>query len=68
MIFSMDYSPFPLEGKGREGGGTGLQPVLDTSGAFQRSAWLYELYDRILGKLVVMIRQPEKWVIGNKGT
>lgn len=25
---------------------------------------LYELYDRILGKLVVMIRQPEKWVIG----
>jgi four helix bundle protein len=29
---------------------------------------LYELYDRILGKLVVMIRQPEKWVIGNKGT
>jgi four helix bundle protein len=25
---------------------------------------LDELYDRILGKLVVMIRQPEKWVIG----
>ena len=25
---------------------------------------LYELYDRILGKLVVMIRQPEKLVIG----
>jgi hypothetical protein len=29
---------------------------------------LYELYDRILGKLVVMIRLPEKWVIGNNGT
>ena len=29
---------------------------------------LYELYDRILGKLVVMIRQPEKLVIGEKGT
>ncbi|HUX77209.1 MAG TPA: four helix bundle protein [Anaerolineae bacterium] len=29
---------------------------------------LYELYDRILGKLAVMIRQPEKWVIGEKGT
>jgi four helix bundle protein len=28
---------------------------------------LYKEYDRILGKLVVMIRQPEKWVIG-KGT
>jgi four helix bundle protein len=27
---------------------------------------LYEMYDRILGKLVVMIRQPEKWVIGDK--
>lgn len=25
---------------------------------------LYEVYDRILGKLVVMIRHPEKWVIG----
>jgi four helix bundle protein len=29
---------------------------------------LYEAYDRILGKLVTMIRQPEKWVIGDKGT
>ena len=29
---------------------------------------LYEVYDRILGKLVVMIRQPEKWVIEDKGT
>jgi four helix bundle protein len=29
---------------------------------------LYEVYDRILGKLVVMIRQPEKWVIGDGGT
>jgi len=28
---------------------------------------LYEVYDRVLGKLVVMIRQPEKWVIGDKG-
>jgi hypothetical protein len=27
---------------------------------------LYEVYDRILGKLVAMIRQPEKWVIGGK--
>jgi four helix bundle protein len=27
---------------------------------------LYEMYDRVLGKLVVMIRQPEKWVIGDK--
>jgi four helix bundle protein len=27
---------------------------------------LYETYDRILGKLVVMIRQPGKWVIGDK--
>ncbi len=29
---------------------------------------LYKVYDRILGKLVVMIQQPEKWVIGGKGT
>ena len=28
---------------------------------------LYEVYDRVLGKLVVMIQQPEKWVIGNRG-
>jgi four helix bundle protein len=28
---------------------------------------LYKEYDRILGKLVVMIQQPEKWVIGGKG-
>jgi len=28
---------------------------------------LYEVYDRILGKLVVIIRQPEKWVIGTGG-
>jgi len=28
---------------------------------------LYKEYDRILGKLV-MIQQPEKWVIGGKGT
>jgi len=27
---------------------------------------LYDVYDRVLGKLVVMIRQPEKWVIGDK--
>lgn len=25
---------------------------------------LYEMYDRILGKLVMMIQQPDKWVIG----
>ena len=29
---------------------------------------LYKTYDRILGKLVVMIRQPEKWVIGDRRT
>ena len=29
---------------------------------------LYKAYDRILGKLVIMIRHPEKWVIGDKGT
>jgi four helix bundle protein len=29
---------------------------------------LYRLYDRILGKLVVMIRHPEKWVIGYRRT
>jgi len=29
---------------------------------------LYQKYDHILGKLVVMIRQPEKWVIGDKRT
>lgn len=29
---------------------------------------LYETYDRILGKIVVMIRHPEKWIIGDKGT
>jgi len=28
---------------------------------------LYKEYDCILGKLVVMIRHPEKWVIGDKG-
>jgi len=28
---------------------------------------LYGTYDRILGKLVVMIQQPEKWVIGDEG-
>ncbi len=28
---------------------------------------LYKTYDRILGKLVVMIRQPQKWVIGSEG-
>ena len=28
---------------------------------------LYGTYDHILGKLVVMIQQPEKWVIGGKG-
>jgi four helix bundle protein len=28
---------------------------------------LYKAYDRILGKLVTMIRQPEKWVIGRQG-
>jgi len=28
---------------------------------------LYEAYDRILGKLVVMICQPQKWVIGSEG-
>lgn len=28
---------------------------------------LYEKYDHILGKLVVMIRHPEKWVIGDRG-
>ena len=26
---------------------------------------LYETYDRILGKIVVMIRHPEKWIIGD---
>jgi four helix bundle protein len=29
---------------------------------------LYAKYDHILGKLVTMIRQPEKWVIGDKET
>ena len=29
---------------------------------------LYKLYDRILGKPVVMIRHPEKWVIGYRRT
>jgi len=29
---------------------------------------LYKVYDRILGKLVMMIRRPEKWVIGDRGT
>ena len=29
---------------------------------------LYGKYDHILGKLVTMVRQPEKWVIGNKET
>jgi len=29
---------------------------------------LYETYDRILGKIVVMIQHPEKWIIGGKGT
>jgi four helix bundle protein len=28
---------------------------------------LYTKYDHILGKLVTMIRQPEKWVIGERG-
>ena len=28
---------------------------------------LYKAYDRILGKLVTMIQQPEKWVIGRQG-
>ncbi len=27
---------------------------------------MYKRYDLILGKLVTMIRHPEKWVIGNK--
>ena len=27
---------------------------------------LYKRYDLILGKLVTMIRHPEKWVIGEK--
>jgi four helix bundle protein len=29
---------------------------------------LYETYDRILGKIVVMIQHPEKWIIGNGRT
>ncbi len=29
---------------------------------------IYKTYDHILGKLVLMIRQPEKWVIGDGGT
>jgi four helix bundle protein len=29
---------------------------------------LYDTYNRILGKLVVMIHQPEKWVIGDNRT
>jgi len=29
---------------------------------------LYKKYDHILGKIVVMTRQPEKWVIGAGGT
>lgn len=29
---------------------------------------LYKKYDHVLGKLVIMIRQPEKWVIEDKGT
>ena len=28
---------------------------------------LYRRYDHVLGKLVTMIRQPEKWVIGEDG-
>jgi four helix bundle protein len=27
---------------------------------------LYKKYDHVLGKLVTMIRQPEKWIIGDK--
>lgn len=29
---------------------------------------LYKKYDHVLGKLVTMVRQPEKWVIGDKET
>lgn len=29
---------------------------------------LYKEYDHVLGKLVTMIRQPEKWVIGDRET
>ena len=29
---------------------------------------LYGRYDHILGKLVTMVRQPEKWVIGDRET
>jgi four helix bundle protein len=29
---------------------------------------LYKVYDCILGKLVMMIRRPEKWVIGDRET
>ena len=29
---------------------------------------LYKLYDRVLGKLVIMIQQPDKWVIMSKET
>jgi four helix bundle protein len=29
---------------------------------------LYGKYDHVLGKLVTMIRQPEKWIIGDKET
>jgi four helix bundle protein len=29
---------------------------------------LYGKYDHVLGKLVTMIRQPEKWIIGGRGT
>ncbi len=28
---------------------------------------LYKTYDNVLGKLVMMIRHPEQWVIGDKG-
>ena len=29
---------------------------------------LYKVYDRILGKLITMIQQPDKWVITSKET
>ena len=28
---------------------------------------LYKRYDHVFSKLVTMIRQPEKWVIGERG-
>jgi hypothetical protein len=61
MVFLMDYNPFSLEGK-RMGGALFRHKCGYLEAEVARP--LYELYDRILGKLVVMIRQPEKWVIG----